>query len=119
MTSPQALQQAWRRLAKADELVQGFGERGWIVDETLVVVGQRTGDLARRVGRVEAREEAAREELAALRREIEDLTALLVALADEAVSRQPSLAPEVPVPVSLADAQRRLADTTARYGELS
>lgn len=120
MPAPEtALQRAWRQLTKADELVQGFGERGWIADTTLTVVRQRTHDLARRVGRVEQRGDAARgEDPAALAGDIDQLTALLVALSDEAVTRQPDLAPEVPVVVSLADAQRRLAATHSAYGEL-
>ncbi len=114
---PDRLDRAWRSLAKADELVEGFGERGWIAPETCVVVQQRTHDLARRVGRVEQRGvEEADESPAALAREVEQLTELLVALADEAVARQPDLAPEVPVVVSLADAQRRLGATHDLYG---
>ena len=114
---PDRLHRAWRSLVKADELVEGFGERGWIAPETLTVVQQRTVDLAHRVGRVEERgAEAAGEAPATLAREVEELTALLVALSDEAVARQPDLAPDVPVVVSLADAQRRLGATTDLYG---
>ena len=114
---PDRLERAWRSLAKADELVQGFGERGWIADETLTVVRQRAHDLARRVGRLEQRGDAATGETpAALARDVDELTDLLVALSDEAVARQPDLAPEVPVVVSLADAQRRLGATHELYG---
>lgn len=114
---PDRLDRAWRSLTKADELVEGFGERGWIAPETLTVVQQRTHDLARRVGRVEERGvDAAGEAPAALAREVEELTELLVALSDEAVARQPDLAPEVPVVVSLVDAQRRLGATHGLYG---
>ena len=114
---PGRLDRAWRALAKADELVEGFGERGWIASETLTVVQQRTHDLARRVGRVEERgADAAGDAPATLAREVEELTELLVALSDEAVARQPDLAPDVPVVVSLADAQRRLGATHDLYG---
>ena len=104
---------AWPSLVKADELVQGFGERGWIADETLAVVRARTHDLARRSGRAEGA--PAGTEDADLRADVDELTALLVALADEAIAAQPDLAPEVPVVVTLADAQRRLAATTDAY----
>ena len=114
---PDRLDRAWRSLAKADELVQGFAERGWVASETMTVVGQRTHDLARRVGRLQERgAEAAGEAPGDLAREVDQLTALLVALSDEAVARQPDLAPEVPVVVSLADAQRRLGSTQDLYG---
>ena len=114
---PDRLDRAWRSLAKADELVQGFAERGWVAPTTLTVVGQRTHELARRVGRSQERgADAAEESASGLAREVDELTALLVALSDEAVARQPSLAPEVPVEVSLADAQRRLGATHDLYG---
>ena len=114
---PDRLDRAWRALAKADELVRGFGERGWIASTTLTVVGKRTHELARRVGRQQERgEQATGESPADLARAVDELTALLVALSDEAVARQPSLAPEVPVEVSLADAQRRLGVTHDLYG---
>lgn len=116
---PDRLFRSWQSLAKADELVQGFGERGWIADETLTVVRQRSHELARRVGRVEERggRPDVGEDPAALAREVDQLTALLVALSDEAVARQPDLAPDVPVPITLADAQRRLGMTHAAYDE--
>lgn len=114
-----ALQRSWRALTQADALVQGFGEQGWIADETLAVVRERTHDFARRVGRAEQRGGRPNDEdPVALAGEIDRLTALLVALSDEAVTRQPDLAPEVPVVVSLADAQDRLAATDAAYREL-
>jgi hypothetical protein len=113
------LTRAWQSLAKADELVQGFGERGWIAEATLTVVRGHTHELARRVGRLEERGAAAADEdPAVLARELEELTDLLVALSDEAVTAQPSLAPDVPVVVTLADAQRRLGATHALYDEL-
>lgn len=115
------LTRAWQSLAKADELVQGFGERGWIADATLTVVRQRASELAHRVGRVEGggggADAADPEPRAALAREVEQLTDLLVALTDEAIAAQPSLAPDVPVVVTLADAQRRLAATHDAYDE--
>lgn len=107
---PEPLQRAWRSLSKADELVQGFGERGWIADETRAVVEVRTAAIARRTGRVQSG--SASDDDATLRRDMDELTSLLVALADAAVAAQPSLAPETPVPVTMADAQARLADTT-------
>lgn len=110
------LRRSWASLTKADELVEGFGERGWIADATLTVVHQRAHDLARRVGRIEERGgRVDDDDPATLAREVDDLTALLIALSDEAVTRQPSLAPDVPVPVALEDAQRRLATTHALY----
>src|SRR5690606_27699891 len=112
---PGRLEAAWRRLCKADELVRGFGEQGWIADATLVVVDDHGRALARRVGRLEERGETAEEDLPGLRREVEEHTALLVALADEAVAQQPSLAPDTPVPVTLQDAHRRLDATTTAY----
>lgn len=116
--SESALERAWRGLAQADALVQGFGERGWIADETLAALRERTHDLARRVGRAQQRGGHPGDEDPALTGEIDRLTALLVALSDEAVTRQPDLAPEVPVVVTLADAQQRLAATDAAYRDL-
>lgn len=109
------LEQAWQRLAKADEIVQGFGERGWITDASMTEVDDRTREVARRVGRAQQHSGdddplALEPQSAALVHEVEQLTALLVALADEAITRQPSLAPDTPVPVSLDDARRRLTD---------
>lgn len=111
-----ALQSAWRALCKADELVHGFGTQGWIADADLAVVDERGRALARRVGRVDDHG-ADMQEQHDLRRELEQLTTLLVALADEAVARQPSLAPTSPVVVTLEDARRRLAETGAADGE--
>ena len=113
---PERVERAWRSLAKADELVQGFGERGWIAATTLAVVDERTRDLARRVGRMEERGERPDTSPAQLARELDEATALLVALADAAVARQPSLAPDEPVPVTLEDAHRRLGATQDLYG---
>lgn len=106
---------AWAALVKADELVQGFGERGWIASETLEVVRARTADVARRSGRAEG---APATDDRSLRGDVDELTALLVALADAAVEAQPDLAPDVPVPVTLADAQDRLGRTHDAYDEL-
>ncbi len=90
------LGQAWQRLAKADEIVQGFAERGWITPEAMAEVDRRTEQVARRVGREEQG----------------------LSLADEAIARQPSLAPETPVAVTLEDAQGRLSSTHAAYDDL-
>ena len=111
------LEPAWRRLLKADELVQGFADRGWISDEARTVVVARTQDLARRVGRAQ---QAASGDAGdpALAREVDDLTALLVALSDAAVEAQPDLAPDEPVPVGVEDAQRRMGVTRDAYGRL-
>lgn len=114
---PERVERAWRSLAKADELVQGFGERGWIDTATLAVVDERTLDLARRVGRLEERgERPGSTSPAGLARELDEATALLVALADAAVARQPSLAPDEPVAVTLDDAHRHLGATQDLYG---
>lgn len=109
-----ALAQAWQRLAKADELVQAFADRGWITDEARTVVAARTSELARRVGRVQGGG-AAVDDDAGLASEVADLTTLLVALSDAAVEAQPSLAPETPVPVGIAEAQQRLGSTRQAY----
>lgn len=109
-----ALVSQWQRLTKADELVQAFADRGWIADEARTVVEARTTDLARRVGRVEQRGA----EDPGLAGEVAELTALLVALSDAAVEAQPSLAPDDPVPVGIAEAQRRRGDTEQAYDDL-
>ncbi len=108
--------EAWQRLAKADEIVQGFGERGWIAPEAMAEVDRRTEQVARRVGREERA--GASDDTHALVRDVRELTALLVSLADEAIARQPSLAPETPVAVSLEDARQRLSSTHAAYDDL-
>ena len=111
-----ALERQWQRLTKADELVQAFAQRGWIADEARTVVESRTTDLARRVGRVQQRGGTVDDP--GLAGEVAELTALLVALADAAVEAQPSLAPEEPVPVGIADAQRRRGSTQQAYDDL-
>ena len=116
MADDDRLAQAWQRLAKADEIVQGFGERGWITDEAMAEVERRTGEVARRVGREQQGGDAGASP--ALVHEVGELTALLVALADEAISRQPSLAPDTPVPVSLDDARRRQSSIHTAYEDL-
>lgn len=108
--------EAWQRLAKADEIVQGFGERGWITPEAMAEVDRRTEQVARRVGREERT--AASGDTHALVRDVRQLTELLVSLADEAIARQPSLAPETPVAVSLEDARERLSSTHAAYDDI-
>lgn len=113
---PDALEQAWQRLAKADELVQAFADRGWITDEARTVVEARTADLARRVGRVQQR--ASSTEDPGLADEVGELTALLVALSDAAVEAQPSLAPDTPVPVGIEQAQQRRGSTLRAYDDL-
>lgn len=116
---PGRLTRAWQSLVKADELVAGFGERGWIDEASLVVARRRAEDLARRVGRLEERgEPAAGVDAGALARDLDELTELLVALVDAAVEAQPDLAPEVPVPVTLDHARERLGRTHDAYGEL-
>ena len=112
-----ALQQAWQRLSKADELVQAFADRGWIADEARTVVAARTTELARRVGRLQGSRVGAVDD-PGLATEVADLTALLVALSDAAVEAQPSLAPETPVPVGIAEAQQRMGSTRQAYGDL-
>lgn len=110
------LVQAWQRLAKADEIVQGFGERGWITAEAMAEIDRRTERVARRVGREE--QAGPSDDTHALVRDVRELTALLVSLADEAIARQPSLAPETPVAVTLEDARERLSSTHAAYDDL-
>jgi hypothetical protein len=53
-----------------------------------------------------------------LQRQVEELTALLVALGDEAVEHQASLASDDPVPATLAEARERLANTTEALRDL-
>ena len=111
---PTALEQAWQRLTKADELVQAFADRGWIGDEARTVVAARTAELARRVGRLQG-SGAETVDDTGLASDVAELTTLLVALSDAAVEAQPSLAPETPVPVGIAEAQRRMGSTQQAY----
>jgi hypothetical protein len=116
---PPEMRDQWRLLEQARDLVVGFAEQGWVEREALVHVDEHTARL-RRLLEADARTDLlGGTSSATLRRQVEELGALLVALADEAVEHQASLASDDPVPVTLAEARDRLATTTTAYQELS
>ncbi|HSK97451.1 MAG TPA: hypothetical protein VK891_12605 [Euzebyales bacterium] len=115
---PASIRGEWRRLEHARDLVVGFAEDGWVEPAALLHVDDHVARLERLLEADARVSELGGVPSETLRRQVEELTALLVALADQAVEHQASLASDDPVPVTLAEARERLATTTQAYREL-
>jgi hypothetical protein len=115
---PASIRDEWRRLEHARDLVYGFAEDGWVERAALLDVDDHVARLKRLLEADERTNRLGGAASSTLLRQVETLTALLVALADEAVEHQASLADDDPVPVSLAEAKERLSASTQAYREL-
>ena len=112
---PASLRAEWRRLEGARDLVEGFAAEGWIEAAALREVD---GHVRRLRTLLEADERTVRlggTSSATLHRQLGELTALLVALADSAVEHQATLMSDDPVPVTLAEARDRLSTSAEAY----
>ena len=115
---PAAIRGEWRRLEHARDLVHGFAEDGWVEPAALLHVNDHMARLEQLLQADERANRLGGTPSSTLLRQVEDLTALLVALADQAVEHQASLASDDPVPATLAEARERLATTTQAYRDL-
>lgn len=115
---PASIRDEWKRLEGARDLVHGFAEEGWVERAALLHVDDHIARLRRLLEADERTNRLGGAASSTLTRQVEALTALLVALADEAVEHQASLAHDDPGPVSLAEAKERLAATTQAYRNL-
>jgi len=115
---PPAIRDEWRRLEGARDLVVKFADDGWVERAALLHVDDHVARLEQLLEADASVERLGGDPSATLRRQVEELRALLVALADEAVEHQASLASDDPVPATLAEARERLATTTQAYREL-
>lgn len=115
---PAAIRGEWRRLEHARDLVQGFAEEGWVEPAALLHVNDHVARLEQLLQANERINRLGGTPSPTLQRQVEELTALLVALADEAVEHQASLASDDPVPATLAEARERLSTTTQAYRDL-
>jgi hypothetical protein len=115
---PASIRDEWQRLEHARDLVHGFAEDGWVERAALLDVDDHVARLRRLLEADERTNRLGGAASSTLLRQVETLTALLVALADEAVEHQASLADDDPVPVSLAEARERLSASTQAYREL-
>jgi hypothetical protein len=115
---PESIRDQWRQLEHARDLVIGFAEDGWVERAALLHVDDHMAHLERLLEADASVERLGGGPSTTLRGQVEELRALLVALADEAVEHQASLASDDPVPVTLAEARERLRTTTAAYREL-
>lgn len=113
-----SIRDEWRRLEQARDLMVGFAEDGWVERAALLHVDEHMARLERLLVADAQVEQLGGTQSLTLRRQVEELRALLVALADEAVEHQASLASDDPVPASLTEARERLATTTEAYREL-
>jgi len=108
----------WRRLLDARDLVHGFADDGWVEPTALRDVDAHVERLRRLLEADERTNRLGGAESDTLRRQVEELRALLVALADEAVEHQASLENDDPTAATLADARDRMRTTTEAYREL-
>lgn len=115
---PAHLHDEWRRLQHAHGLVEGFAAEGWIEVAAVTEVGDQVARLERLLAADRATDELGGRRSEGLERQVRDLTGLLVALADEAVEHQATLASDHPVPATLAEARDRLAATREAYRDL-
>jgi hypothetical protein len=115
---PASIRNEWRRLERARDLVHGFAGEGWVEPAALLHVNDHMARLERLLQADERVIRLGGTPSSTLLRQVEELTALLVALADEAVEHQASLASDDPVPATLAEARERLANTTQAFRDL-
>jgi hypothetical protein len=115
---PVTIRGEWRRLEHARDLVHGFAEDGWVEPAALLHVNDHVARLEQLLQADERSNRLGGTPSSTLLKQVEELTALLVALADEAVEHQASLASDDPVPATLADARERLETTTKAYRDL-
>jgi hypothetical protein len=115
---PASIRNEWRRLEHARDLVHGFAGEGWVEPAALLHVDDHMARLAQLLQADERVIRLGGTPSSTLARQVEELTALLVALADEAVEHQASLASDDPVPATLAEARERLANTTQALRDL-
>jgi hypothetical protein len=115
---PASIRDEWQRLVGARDLVHGFAEEGWVEHAALLDVDNHIARLRRLLEADERTNRLGGAASSTLLRQVEELTSLLVALADEAVDHQASLAHDDPVPVTLAEAKERLKASTQAYRDL-
>jgi hypothetical protein len=115
---PESIREEWRRLRHARDLVHAFAEDGWVEPTALLDVDDHVARLRRLLEADERTDRLGGAASNTLRRQVEELRALLVALADEAVELQASLADDDPAAATLADARERVRTTTEAYREL-
>lgn len=115
---PASIRNEWRQLEQARDLVRAFAENGWVERTALMDVDDHVARLRRLLEADERTDRLGGAASNTLRRQITELRALLVALADEAVEHQASLASDDPTAATLTDARERLRTTTEAYREL-
>lgn len=117
---PIEVRDEWQRLERAHELVVGFVDEGWVTDEAIERLDVRIGRLEQLLVADHATDELGGRSSDALHEQVRELTALLVALADDALERQVALTDgDDVVPTTLRDAQERLAAEHLALDELS
>lgn len=115
---PAPIRDEWRRLEHARDLAVGFADDGWIERAALLHVDDHMARLRRLLDADVRTNRLGGASSTTVQRQVEELRALLVALADEAVEHQASLVGDDPAPATLADARDRLAASTQAYREL-
>lgn len=116
---PERLRDDWRRLEAAHDMVLRFADEGWVEPAAVAEVGTLLERLERLVAADRETDELGGTASTALDDQVRQLTELLVALADEAIDHQATLASDEPVPATLAEARERLALTRQAYEELA
>lgn len=115
---PASIRSEWRRLQHARDLVHGFADEGWVEPAALLHVDDHVARLERLLQADERINRLGGTPSSTLLRQVQELTALLLALADQAIEHQASLTSDDPVPATLAEARQRLATTTQAYRDL-
>lgn len=115
---PPGLRRDWRRLDQARALLDDLVADGWVSAEAVVELDAHTDQL-RALGWAEhrARQLGGRAS-AALRRQVGELTTLLVGLADEAVEQRAEVIAGSVAPVTLSQARDRMVALRAARREV-
>ncbi len=115
---PEDLRTTWEQLEDAGDLVRRVAGDGWVEGHALDQVDARIERLRQLAIADGATDALGGRSSTTVRAHIEELTRLLVALADEAVERQAVVDSADPVPAALRDAQERLLAERRAYLEL-
>lgn len=115
----QGLGAEWQRLTSAHRLVDGLAAEGWIERRALDSVQGHVERLERLLAADRGTDTLGGQSSATLRQQVEELTGLLVALADAAIERQAVLEAGDPTPATLRDAHERLGAERQAYSELT
>lgn len=115
---PPRLYDPWRRLLGAKELVTDLADQGWIEERSVAQLDSAVETLRELATADHKTDTLGGKVSQTVYRRIEELTMLLVALADEAVEHRAVVTTDGQIPATLTEARKRLHHTRSAYQDL-